>query len=326
MQGKIVLEEHFAIPETLGDSQQYASADSWSEREHRLLDFQGERLKQMDANGVEFAILSLNAPAIQAITDPAEAILTARKANDALAEQVARHPDRFAGFAALPMQDPDAAGEELERSVRELGFKGALVNGFSQRGDEGLALYYDAPEYLPFWETAARLGVPFYLHPRDPAPQSALVYQGHPWIMGSAWAFGVETASHALRLMASGLFDRVRGLQIILGHLGESLPAAIWRVDHRIDDQPRGIPAKRPLASYLAENFHLTTSGNFSMPALISAMLQLGSDRIMFSIDYPFDSHEPGAKWMDTVAISEADRLKIARTNAVRLFGLKLRP
>ena len=324
MQGKVVLEEHFAIPETLGDSQQYASAESWTEREHRLVDFEGERLAQMDANGVEFAILSLNAPAIQAITNPAEAILTARKANDTLAEQVARRSDRFAGFAALPMQDPDAAATELERAIGELGLKGALVNGFSQLGDEGTPLYYDAPEYLSFWQTAARLGAPFYLHPRDPAPQSALVYQDHPWIMGSAWAFGVETASHALRLMASGLFDRVPDLQIILGHLGEGLPAAIWRIDHRIEDQPRGIPAKRPLADYLAENFHLTTSGNFSFPTLIGAMLQLGSERIMFSIDYPFDTHEPGATWMDTVTISEADRLKIARTNAVRMFGLAL--
>ena len=122
--------------------------------------------------------------------------------------------------------------------------------------------------------------------------------------------------------MASGLFDRVAGLQIILGHLGEGLPAAIWRVDHRIEDQPRGIPASRPLAAYLAENFHLTTSGNFSLPALIGAMLQLGSDCIMFSIDYPPDAHEPGATWMDTVEISEANRLKIARTNALQLFGL----
>lgn len=322
MQGKVVLEEHFAIRETLGDSQQYASAETWSSRERRLLDFEGERLAEMDESGVELAILSLNAPAIQAIADPAEAARIAARANDVLAAQVARRPDRFAGFAALPMQEPGAAARELERAVNELGFKGALVNGFSNAGGSPDVLYYDLPQYLPFWETVARLDVPFYLHPRDPAPASALVYQGHPWIMGSAWAFGVETASHALRLMASGLFDRLPDLRIILGHLGEGLPATIWRVDHRIADQPRGIPAKRPLSEYFAENFYLTTSGNFSTPALIAAMLQIGADRIMFSLDYPFDSHAPGARWMDSVAISEADRLKIARANALALFGL----
>jgi len=324
MRGKIVLEEHFAIPDTLGDSEQYAPPGKWRDLERRLLDFDGERIEQMEANGVEFAILSLNAPAVQAIADPVAAARVARKANDALAAAVARRPNRLSGFAALAMQDVDAAIAELERAVVDLGLKGALVNGYSQVGDSRTAVYLDDARYAPFWETVERLDVPFYLHPRDPMPESAFVYRGHPWISGSAWAFGVETATHALRLMASGLFDRRPGLKLILGHLGEGLPASIWRLDHRIANAPRGIPAKQPMSHYLRNNCYLTTSGNFSTPTLLGAIAEIGADRIMFSIDYPFDPHAPGASWIDTAPIPDDDRRKIARGNAVRLFGLDL--
>ncbi len=253
MNGKIALEEHFALRETLGDSEQYAVAGSWSDLQQKLLDLGDRRLPEMDRHGISLSILSLNSPAIQAIPDARVAVDTARRANDALAEAVARRPDRFAGFAALPMQDPEAAALELTRSIRELGFKGALVNGFSQRatGDGGVrpepedVLYYDDPIYLPFWSVVEQLGVPFYLHPRDPLSSREPIYEGHPWFRGSAWAFGAETAMHALRLMASGLFDRHPRLTMILGHLGEGLPYSVWRIDHRLSKSPRGIPARR---------------------------------------------------------------------------------
>ena len=179
----------------------------WDVLRARLLDLDAGRLAEMDAHGIEIAILSLNAPAIQAIPDAASACDVARRANDALAAAVARHPDRFAGFAALPMQDPEAATRELTRAVSDLGFKGALVNGFSQIGHDRV-VYYDDPAYEAFWGAVEALGVPFYLHPRDPLPAREPIYDAHPWLRGPAWAFAAETAMHALRLITSGLFDR----------------------------------------------------------------------------------------------------------------------
>ena len=190
--------------------------------------------------------------------EPGQAVEWARRLNDFEAEQVAHRPDRFAGFAALPMQDPDQAITELRRCVRELGFVGAMINGFSQVGAEDTAVYLDDPRYRPFWAEVQELDVPIYLHPRDSLPSQSQIYQGHPWLLGSAWAFSVETGTHALRLMGSGLFDTYPRLQVILGHFGELLPFNIWRTDHRIEVGPRGIPAQRPLGHYLRNNFHLT--------------------------------------------------------------------
>ncbi|HSW05903.1 amidohydrolase family protein [Aquabacterium sp.] len=326
MNGKIGLEEHFAIPETLQDSAGFVPPDYWAVLSKRLLDIHDDRLRQMDDNGMEMMILSLNAPAVQAIPDRDKACEIARRANDFLAEQVARRPDRFQAFAALPMQDPDRATAELQRCMKELGFKGALVNGFSQVDTAENAVYYDAPQYADFWATAEQLDAPFYLHPRNPLASWAQIYEGHPWLLGPTWAFGQETAVHALRLMASGLFDRHPKLQIILGHMGEGLPYSIWRVDNRNAwvKVPKAYPAKRPLGDYFRENFHLTTSGNFRTQTLIDALLEVGADRLLFSTDWPFENVDHAATWFDAASISEADRVKIGRGNANRLFKLGL--
>jgi gamma-resorcylate decarboxylase len=323
MDGKIALEEHFALPETQGTSKQYAVDGSWGDLHRRLLDLDDLRLTAMDRHGIAFAILSLNAPGVQAIPDCEAAVATAQLANDRLADAVRARPDRFAGFAALPMQDPDAAAAELTRCIVRLGFKGALVNGFSEVGGPGQVVYYDDPAYDPFWATVERLNVPFYLHPRDPLPAREPIYDGHPWLLGPVWAFGAETAAHALRLMSSGLFDRYPRLTIILGHLGEGLPYSIWRVDHRLAKSSRGMPAQRRLGEYLRSNFYLTTSGNFHTPTLVSAMTEVGSDRLLFSVDYPFEDHEDAATWFDAAEIPESDRFKIGRTNAIALFHLR---
>lgn len=326
MHGKIGLEEHFAIAETLQDSAGFLAPEVWTELSARLMDIHERRLREMDANGMEMMILSLNAPAVQAITDRAQANEMARRANDFLAEQVARRPDRFQAFAALPMQDADMASRELERCMTELGFKGALVNGFSQVDTPDNCVYYDAPQYAGFWALAEALDAPFYLHPRNPIEAWSQIYAGHPWLLGPTWAFGQETAVHALRLMASGLFDRHPGLKIILGHMGEGLPYSIWRVDNRNGwvKAPKAYPAQRPLGEYLQRNFWLTTSGNFRTQTLIDAMLEVGADRILFSTDWPFENVDHAAHWFDAASISEADRLKIGRTNAIELFKLKL--
>jgi predicted TIM-barrel fold metal-dependent hydrolase len=319
--GKIALEEHFATAALEGCILTGNwDPDAWRALVDRLEDVDGARLERMDALGIDIAVLSLGSEGIQGIADTAGAIATAREANDALAEIVVRHPDRFAGFAALPMQDPHAATTELERAVHELGFVGALVNGYSNTAAAGEGTYYDGPDYLPFWETVAALDVPVYLHPRDPLPGSRAMFGGRPELLGPTWAFAVETGTHALRLVTSGLFDKVPGLTVILGHLGEFLPFAIARLEQRIAHYP--VDLERSPTEVLQQNFYITTSGNCHTPSLIGALLQLGADRVMFATDYPFEDMSDGATWFDMLPISESDRLKIGRRNAERLLRL----
>jgi gamma-resorcylate decarboxylase len=324
VKGKIALEEHFAIQETLEDSAIFVPGDYWEELKYRLFDFHEKRLKLMDEYGIEMMLLSLNAPAVQAIPDPKKAHEIARRANDFLAEQVAKRPDRFQGLAALAMQDPDIATRELQRCIKDLGFKGALVNGFSQVVDPNSAVYYDLKQYWPFWAEVEKLDVPFYLHPRNPLASDSRIYEGHSWLMGPTWAFGHETATHALRLMGSGLFDEYPRLSIILGHMGEGLPFSVWRVDNRngwVKSPPR-YPAKRKMADYFQQNFYVTTSGNFRNQALVNAILEIGVERVLFSTDWPFENIDHAADWFDRASISDNDRLKIGRTNAMKLFKL----
>jgi gamma-resorcylate decarboxylase len=322
MQGKIAVEEHFVT----GALAHLISAIGWDKAAwrrvvDRLEDVDGLRLEQMDRLGIETAVLSLGAFGVQDEPDVERAIAAAAQANDALAEIVDRHPGRYAGFAALPMQEPQAAAAEAERAVRRLGLKGALVNGYSSIGNLDTGAYYDEPQYLPFWERFAALDVPFYLHPRNPLPNERRIYQGRSELLGPVWAFTVETATHALRLITGGLFDRFPNLTVVIGHMGELLPFAIHRLDQRIKHIPTLKLAKRPI-EYFQENFYITTAGNNHTQSLIGAMLQLGAERIMFASDYPFEEMHEGAEWLDAVPISAADRLKIGRTNAMRLLRL----
>jgi predicted TIM-barrel fold metal-dependent hydrolase len=325
MQGKIALEEHFAIEPTLGDSKVFG-ANVWKDLGPRLLDIQDMRLGEMDKHGVEMMILSLNAPAVQAIHDIKTAIAVARQANDVLAEEVAKRPSRFAAFAALPMQDPEAATAELTRCIKDLGFVGALVNGFSQIGTPDNVIYYDLSQYRPFWRAVEALDVPFYLHPRNPLPSWTKFYDGHPWMLGPNWAFAAETSVHALRLTGSGLFDECPRLKMVLGHLGEGIPVQLWRIDGRNGwmQEPHRYPAKHGVGHYFRKHFHLTTSGNFHTPSLVNVMTEMGTDRVMFSVDWPFEDVGEGCIWFDKAAISEADRRKIGRDNAIKLFKLKI--
>jgi gamma-resorcylate decarboxylase len=321
MQGKIAVEEHFAIPATTDRSARY-STPYWTGLQARLLDIHDRRLAEMDRAGIEIEIISLNSNGIQSILDAESAVAMARIANDELAQAIAKRSDRFAGFAALPMQDPQAAAAELARCVHDFKFKGALVNSFSQVGTADTAAYYDVPQFRPFWAEVERLGVPFYLHPRDQLPSRRQAYEGHPWLIGSPWGFAEETAIHALRLMGSGLFDDYPKLQIVIGHLGERIPYDLWRLDHRLTKVP-GRPAKRTMGEYFRNNFHITTSGNFCTQSLIHAILTVGADRVLFAVDYPFEDHAHGCSWFDAAEIAEADRIKIGRDNAKALFRLR---
>jgi len=317
--GKIALEEHFALPDAAD-----AAYNDQPTPDFRLqmLDIGDRRIAEMDRGGVEVCILSHTAPGVQGIPNVSEAIAAARRWNDYLVQQIARYPQRLKGFAALPMQDPEAAARELTSCVKELSFCGALVNGFSQVGTSDSAVFYDLPQSRHFWATVHELDVPFYLHPRSLLATRQQAYEGHEWIARSPWGFAVETSIHALRLMGSGLFDEFPKLQIILGHLGEGLPFGKWRVDNRIIKRKLATKAKRSMSQYLRENFYITTSGNFRTQALTDVMLEVGSDRVLYSVDYPCEFMDEASNWFENVPISETDRVKIARGNARMLFHL----
>jgi predicted TIM-barrel fold metal-dependent hydrolase len=326
MQGKIAFEEHFAIEETLEETRSFAGDSGiWDDFTRQILDLEDERLGKMDATGIEFALLSLNAPGIQQILDADQAMAVARKANDRMAEAVAAHPDRYAALAALPMHDARAAGRELTRCVKELGFKGCMVNGFQQIGHIDTVAYYDQPEYHDFWVTVAELNVPFYLHPRMQIPSRAQNYDGHPWLMSAPWGFAIETSIHSLRLCGSGLFDEFPNLRICIGHLGENIPFGLWRIDARMRFSRRGYRGKKPLGDYFREHFHITTSGNFNDPAFRCTLDVIDHDKIYFSADYPFEKMEEAAEWYDGTQVIPGElKRKIGRDNAIRLFELDL--
>jgi 2,3-dihydroxybenzoate decarboxylase len=279
----------------------------------RLSDFGEQRLGAMDRAGIERAVLSLAGPGVQIERDTATAIRNARVANDLLAAEIARRPDRYSGFAHLALQDAAAAADELERCVRELKFVGAMINGHTN------GRYLDDPALLPFWERAEALGTLVYLHPADPvAPLPVLA--GHKALKRATWEWGVETGSHALRLVFSGLFDRFPRLRVGLGHLGETLPFLLWRFDSRAELY--GVKLGKRASEYIRENIVVTTSGMFSAEPLRCTIDALGADRVMFSADYPFENIEEAGHFMDTVPLCDAVRADIAFNNAQRILGL----
>jgi 2,3-dihydroxybenzoate decarboxylase len=331
---KIALEEAYEHPDRvkriLGSPEELAKVSSgggvmpenYRPIQARLGEFDDIRLGSMDEAAIEHTIISLTAPGVQAITDPAAATALAREQNDFLAEQVARHPDRYSGFAAVALQEPGNAVRELRRAITELGFKGALVNGYTSTGDPEHGGYLDDPAYYPFWDALAELDVCLYLHPRPALPGGLGLYRGHPEMKGATWGFGTETAAHTVRLLLSGHFDRFPTTKLILGHLGEGLPALLWRTQRMFELNPFGKKIGKTLPEYFADNIWLTTSGNFSDQALCNAILTIGADHILFSVDYPYAENAAAAAWIEQAPISELDRRKIAYGNARALFGL----
>jgi 2,3-dihydroxybenzoate decarboxylase len=322
--GKIAVEEHFtphALADTIYPSIGWDPTE-WENVFGRLGEAAELRVSEMDAAGIEMSILSLSAPGIQEEMDVEMAIERASIANQALAEVVEGRPDRFAALAALPMQDPTAAAAELERAVEHLGFRGALVNGFSNLGDLETVAYYDEPQYDEFWERAAALSAPLYLHPRNPVPNQRM-YRGREELLGPTWAFTIETATHALRLITSGLFDRYPSLTIVLGHMGELLPFAMARTQQRLSRVSDFRLERTPLEC-LRANFYITTSGNCHTPSLLAAVAEMGAERVLFAVDYPYEDVAEAATWFDGAPIDEGTRSLIARENAIRLFRLSV--
>jgi 2,3-dihydroxybenzoate decarboxylase len=229
---------------------------------------------------------------VQAERDTATAIRTAKSGNDFLAKEIQKRPDRYSGFAHLPMQDAKAAADELERCVKELKFCGAMINGHTN------GQYLDHPSLSPFWERAEALGTLIYIHPTDPV-SVAPVLQGHPGLRRATWEWTFETGSHALRLMFGGVFDRFPKARLGLGHMGETLPFLLWRFDSRTGPDFYNVGLKKPVSHYIKSNIEITTSGMCSAEPLNCAIAALGHDRIMFSADYPFEKAEEAGHWLD---------------------------
>lgn len=314
----IALEEHYWDREVASHFGERGLEMRNPSLQERLFDLGELRLREMDEAGIDFQVLSHGAPSLQRMAAEI-AVPLARKANDRLSEVVKQHPEKFAAFAQLPTADPAAAADELERTVTRLGFKGAMLHGLTGQGE-----FLDLKRFWPIYERAQALDVPVYLHPA--VPHRAVIdayYRDYldrfPGLMTAAWGFTVETATQGIRLVLSGVFDAYPNLKIILGHLGESLPFSAWRIDMALARPGNTASAFRDT---FRSHFWITTSGNFSTPALLCCVMEMGADRILFSVDYPFVPNPPGVKWMRDVPLGPEDRQKILSGNARRLLKL----
>src|SRR5688500_17905050 len=313
----IALEEHYFDPEVTKHFKEGGPAARLPALRERLFDVGELRLKEMDEAGIDIQVLSHGAPATQRM-DAETAVPVARRANDKLKQLIDSHPDRFRGFAALPTADPKAAADELERAVAKLGFKGAMLHGLAN------GVFLDDRRFWPIFERAQALDVPLYMHPAVPHPAVVDAYykdylKEFPALLTAAWGFTVETATQAIRLVLSGVFEAYPRLRIILGHLGEGLPFSLWRIDMALARQGN---RPTPFRDCFREHFWITTSGNFSTPALVCAVMELGADRILFSVDYPFVLNPPAMDWMQHIPLGPEDRAKIYGGNAKRLLRL----
>jgi predicted TIM-barrel fold metal-dependent hydrolase len=319
----ITLEEHFATPGFLdGPGQDLKNAAlKFEGRATRLIeqltDIAGKRLALMDAAGIDMQVLSLTSPGTEQL-DAADAIALSREVNDFLAEGVKKNPKRFAGFATLPTAAPDKAAAELEKRIKSGGFVGAVINGHNR------GRYLDDKFFWPILESAEALNAPIHIHPtRPPQPVVDAYYSGYSPLLNDmfaspGWGWHIETAVHVIRLVLGGAFDRFPKLQLVIGHLGEGLMSMFQRLDNMT---PAMTKLKKPITSYLRENVHYTFSG-FNFPAtFLDLLLEVGVDRIMFSVDHPYQSMALGKAFLEQIPVSSADRERIAHGNAEKLFG-----
>jgi predicted TIM-barrel fold metal-dependent hydrolase len=318
----ITLEEHFVTEGFLKATGAYGRGvpPQMAELQPKLLDLGKERVAAMDEGGVDFQVMSLAAMGIDGL-EAKEATAVIADVNDELAAAVKANPERLGGFAALALKEPENAAKEFERCVTKLGFVGALIDGTTD------GLFYDDPRFTPVWETAVRLKVPVYLHPAPPPePVKKAYYSGLPGEVGmllsiAGWGWHAETGLHTLRLIVSGLFDRLPELQVIIGHMGEGLPYALARSSGVLSGPSH---LRQTVADYFKTNLHLTTSGYFTQQPLKCAADVVGLDRLMYSVDYPFSANTRGRKFLDDAAgwLSAEDLEKLAGGNAAKVLKL----
>ena len=321
----ITLEEHFVSPGFLAGpgkdfTEQLRSRGPRFARIHeQLQDIGDKRIAEMDAAGIDMQVLSLNSPGVEQAA-AAEQVSSAAESNDFLAEAVKKNPKRFAAFAALATAAPDKAAEELDRRVRQQGFKGTLINGHTR------GRYLDDKFFWPILERAEALNVPVYLHPT--VPPKAVVEASFSGfsppvtavLAGGGWGWHIETAVHLIRMILGGVFDRYPRLQVVIGHLGEGIPFMLPRLNRNLPKEMTKLD--RPVEAYLRENVHYTFGG-FNFPAtFLNLLLEVGVGRIMFSVDYPYGSMAEARAFLQQLPVSEADRERIAHGNAEKLLGL----
>ncbi|MGV3635930.1 MAG: amidohydrolase family protein [Pseudorhodoplanes sp.] len=312
----VALEEHY-LDDELAMILYGRPGDRNSPIERRLLDVGALRLREMDEAGIDVQVLSHGAPGTQQLA-PDIAVRVTREANDRLHALVQAHPTRFAAFAILPTPEPEAAADELERAVTELGFKGAMIHGLT--GTQ----FIDDKRFWPIFQRAEALDVPLYLHPSYPNPAVAEAYyndyvERYPELLGPALGFTVETATQGVRLVLSGVFESYPKLKIVMGHLGEGLPFLLWRIDQSLSRPGNSSVSFRKT---FCQHFYLTTSGNFSDTALECSIAEMGVDRILFSVDWPYVMNDVAVKWATRIDLSGTDRTKILSGNARALLGL----
>jgi predicted TIM-barrel fold metal-dependent hydrolase len=310
----IAIEEHFWDPE-LVKHVKGGDVLRAPELEKRLYDLGEIRIKEMDEAGIDIQVLSHGAPGGQKLPDDI-ALELARGVNDRLHAAIKLHPTRFAGFAMVPTNDPRKGADELERCITKLGFKGAMLHGLAN------GVFLDDKRFWPIYERAEALDVPVYFHPSF--PQQAVIdayykeyVESVPTILSAGWGFTVETATTALRLVLSGLFQHCPKLKVILGHLGEGIPFLMARMDEALSRQ-----AKVDFRATFSSHFSVTTSGFFSNPALLCCVQELGIDRILFSVDWPFVKNTVATDWVKTVPLCHEDQVKLLSGNAKRLLKM----
>jgi len=312
----IAIEEHYWDEELSATFGGIGRATQANEQTRRMLDLGDLRIREMDEAGIDIQVLSHGSPSAQLLSG-AEGVALTKRVNDRLAEAIARHPTRFAGFCALPTSDPQAAAAELERCVRN-GFKGAMIHGLAD------GVWMDDIRLRPIFAEAERLDVPIYLHPAVPMQEVMDAYyqdyiKDFPMVIRAAWGFTVETATVAIRMILSGMFDEHPKLKIILGHLGETLPFLLWRIEHAL-----ARPGQKPLdfREVFTKHFYVTTSGFFSNPALLCTVMELGIDRILFAVDWPFVANGDATEWVKTIPLSDEDKIKLLSGNAKKLLKM----
>ena len=327
----VALEEHFTVPAMaarIGPEAMRARGlvpggriAPAIDRREQLREVGPARLADMDAAGISVQVLSATGIGAE-LLPPSEGPAYACQMNDHLARLVEDNPGRFAGFTHLPMSAPEAAADELERCVTLHGLVGGMVHGTTG------GLFLDDPRFAPLLARFEALDVPLYLHPAlPPEPVRRAYYDGLPGDAGmlmsiAGWGWHSETAIHVLRLVLSGTLDRHPKLKLIIGHMGEGLPAMFARCDQVFAEESRE-RLTRSVSRTITDQVWVTTSGHFSLVPLLPLLMTFGADRVMFSIDYPFSPNQRGRDFLDALPVSPADKVKIAHANADMLLGLK---
>ena len=323
---RISIEEHWGSPEFSQIKDQWAkrynippSIDAFASPQvaPRIGDFEKYRIPHMDEAGVTMQVISGGSPGVQGIEDRQTAVTMAKKFNDAQAEIIRKYPGRFGGFACLPLQDPKAAADELERTVTQLGFVGALIQGHTN------FQYLDEQKFWVVWERAEGLGVPLYLHIMEPSNEARVIYEGHPELLGPIWSWGVEAATHALRVVGAGVFDAFPKATMILGHLGESLPYLLGRLDEGYVMTLGPKKLKKQFSQYVKDNILVTTSGKYHPEALVCAVSAMGADRVLFAGDYPWVLPHEAVELVERTPLSDSVKEKIYHLNAERWLKIK---